>query len=351
MVTKLYAPIMSGGVAVALRPVLGADTTIPAPDTFVIGVTEPTSANTGPLAGTVFTTLTGDQTITTDGTVIENKIINGRVLVRAANVTIRNCIVRLPAGLATGFFYFTIDCNHVAARNVLIERCEVYSQGATLYTDGIGGHDFTARRNHVHHTTDHFGVYNNNDPYKAGPTGVIIEGNYTHDLIFQSPDPGQPDNRTHNDCCQIQGGTGTILRGNSLNALASNDLGSGGDQTVPAPNPYHPYTGSIISVTPNVSAVTGILIENNWLYGGYRGLGFVANKFGSQNIGTIQGNRFGRPRASYNIDGVVGTKDIIFLNGMTAAGMSGTSTQIADPNGNVYTDNGQPVVVQFRTTV
>ena len=53
----------------------------------------PTADNTGVPSGTTLTAYTGPMTITTDGTVIENKIINGGLDITGANVTIRNCII------------------------------------------------------------------------------------------------------------------------------------------------------------------------------------------------------------------------------------------------------------------
>lgn len=61
----------------------------------------PGPRNTGYRAGTVLTD-TGGRTITTDNTVIEGKRISGRLIVRAANVTIRNSFISWDGGGANG---------------------------------------------------------------------------------------------------------------------------------------------------------------------------------------------------------------------------------------------------------
>ena len=54
----------------------------------------PDATTTGVQPGITLKPYTGPMTITTDGAVIENVIINGMLTVDADNVTIRNCVVQ-----------------------------------------------------------------------------------------------------------------------------------------------------------------------------------------------------------------------------------------------------------------
>ena len=51
----------------------------------------PNALNTGVPAGTVLTAYSGPYNVTVDGTVVESKIFNSKLLIKANNVTIKNC--------------------------------------------------------------------------------------------------------------------------------------------------------------------------------------------------------------------------------------------------------------------
>src|SRR6266699_3118051 len=122
----------------------------------------PTADSTGVPSGTTLTAYTGPMTITTDGTVIENKIINGGLDITGANVTIRNCII-------TYNDFFAIDVRGV---NVTVENCTIIGPGykgdspAAISAD-VGG-----------------GTFLNNDISGAehgialGPGSAVVKGNY-----------------------------------------------------------------------------------------------------------------------------------------------------------------------------
>lgn len=230
----------------------------------------------------------GDIVVTTPGTVIEGRLITGRVLVRAANVTVRQCEI-VGNGYTNGNTAL-IDCNHHAASGVVIEDCELHQAVATanVWHDAIIGHDYTARRNFIYDVVDGFGAYNSNDPSK--PANVIIEGNYVRDLCYFSPDPNHPDNRTHNDGIQIQGNGGVRIVGNHLRGYASANTGTGNRN-----DPYFPLvTGHVITCTPSLSAIQDVVVSSNWLYGGVCGFIAVSGSKGASHVGTLTNNRFGR---------------------------------------------------------
>lgn len=256
---------------------------------FILGTTKPTAANTGwRRVRASLTPSVGDILVTTAGTVIEGKLITGRVLVRAANVTIRQCEI-VGNGYAKGNTGL-VDCNHPAASNVLIEDCEIHQDQATanVWHDAIIGHDYTARRNFIYDVVDGFGVYNSSNPSK--PANVAIEGNFVRDLCYFSPDPNHPDNRTHNDGIQIQGNGGVRIVGNHLRGYASSTSGTGNRN-----DPYFPLiTGHVITCTPTVSPITDVTVSSNWLYGGVCGLIAISGRMGSSHIGVVSNNRFGK---------------------------------------------------------
>ena len=166
-------------------------------------VAKPGADNTGHTAAALDGTLTGSQFISTAGTLIENKTINGKVVVTADNVTLRNCYIR--GGTTSEIVEF---------RNPggLIEDCtiEPTDPTAVLY-NGIRGHNFTARRVEIKGTIDGFSLYNTT---LADPLNVLIENCWVHDLYF-GPDAGQADGNSHNDGVQILSNGGCEIRYNN----------------------------------------------------------------------------------------------------------------------------------------
>lgn len=249
----------------------------------------PTVDNTGVPAGTVLTAMAGDQIITTPGTVISERWVSGRILVRAANVTIQRS--RIAPTTAPASNTAPIDCTHTAAVNCLIVDCDVVPATPSLYFTGVLGHDYTLRRAHIWHVVDGAGVYNAANP--NGPSGVVIEDTLIERHGWWKPDPNQSDG-SHTDGIQLQGGTGTIIRrvcirgehdtavGNSPWTRNASDVGH-----QPAPR-----STSGIQIGPNVGAINGLLIERNWILGGE--VGIQATHAGNAGValGIIRDNRF-----------------------------------------------------------
>ncbi len=152
-------------------------------DDFVVGTTTPSAANTGVPAGTVLTTLTGDQTITTAGTVIEGKRIEGRVLVQTSGVVLRNCeIVGTTAIFADASTTVVglVEC-FGTGRSVTLERCTLRPQQPSPCIDGVRGWNITATRCDISCVTDGFGII---PPSGGLNTGVTIRGCYVHHLAW-----------------------------------------------------------------------------------------------------------------------------------------------------------------------
>ncbi len=260
----------------------------PITDDFNGGYVKPDASNTGVKPGTTLTKRTGDVVVTVAGTVIENLDIYGRVLIRAANVVVRNCRVRGTNSPAsnTGL----IDCNHTNVRNALIEDCLLTPDKATLWLDGVIGKEYTARRCHVYNTVDGFGVYNATD--RAAPVNVKIESCYVHDLSWYAKDPNHSNGPSHNDGIQVQGGSNVVIRGNNIQGYFSK---TAGDQNYPS----NKLVQGVL-IQPNLAPINNSDISYNWFDGTKVCVYFAKGSKMGGNFGTVSGNRFGRDQYKYS---------------------------------------------------
>lgn len=80
-----------------------------------------------------------------------------------------------------------------------------------------------------------------------------MTGNYL-ETRYLPYDPGQADG-THNDCIQIAGGSGYVIKGNSLRSPTGTSQTGVKDQNIVC-TPYH-------------GAISNVTVENNWFYGAY----------------------------------------------------------------------------------
>jgi hypothetical protein len=322
----------------------------PPPDTFVFGTTKPISTNCGLRDASLLTRLDGNQTITTPGYVLENKDIYGWVKIQAANVIVRNCRVRgvndfghLNAdGTTTQGTDFLIDTRANSCKNALIEQCLLVPDYPSPWITGIIGHDYVASRVEVYHTNDGMGVYNTTDKnpdgtYRGGPSGVTIKGCYIHSLTFWTQagtglKVHPSDTKTHNDLIQQQGGTGTVIYGNNLQAFFST---TAGEQSYAQQGYTYGACNSAVQYNKSVGGTCGISATYNWVDGG----GSAFNAAGGVpgiDVGEISNNIFGRKQIYYK-----GHSDL--ANDTYTIILTSTTTCIT--NNNVY-DDGVPVVVR-----
>src|SRR4029453_16253456 len=80
----------------------------------------PNATNTGVPAGTALTAYTGPKTVTTDGTVIDGKVITGSLIVHADNVVIKNCKITFDS-------WWGIQAD--GAKNIIIQDCTFVGPG------------------------------------------------------------------------------------------------------------------------------------------------------------------------------------------------------------------------------
>lgn len=217
----------------------------------------PSAATTGVRPGVV---LTDSDSLTIDepGTVIEGLRVNGRIVVNADDVVIRDTLVEgggthYPIRIARG------------VKNVLIEYVEVHNDpggGIGVFFNGGSG---ILRYANIHTATDGIRIQADN---------VTIEHSYIHSLKRVSGG--------HHDSIQIRSGDHVVIRGNSL-------------------LPYLPDTGDPMNAAIQIGSLLGdplvdFTVEGNFMDGG----NYTINGIKGLASGTFVGNFFG-PNSRYGI--------------------------------------------------
>jgi hypothetical protein len=295
----------------------------------LLRVQEPDADTTGVPSGTSLTTVSGNQTITTPGTVLEDLDIYGRVIVRTTDVTIRNCRIRgNTATTNTG----VVECTHSAVRRLQVLNCTIVPDAPSYWVDGIFGHDFFAYKCDIYHVVDGFGVFNTNDI--AGPLRTWVDRCYVHDLAYFSPDPNHGDNMTHNDCLQIQGGSGLKITNSSFHASFSTADGVG-DRPLATGSTAQLANMMVTPVTTSWT-IADMDITDNWFYGGRISVNVGDNNnLSGTNLGRMWRNKFDRTQA---------------LSGHTIDLQAGLVCDTGDgtTNKNVYMDDLSEVTVRHN---
>jgi hypothetical protein len=189
----------------------------------------------------------GPVTVRSAGAVIEGLDIDGPVEIAADRVTIRRSRVR-------GGPHWGIRIAE-GVTGALIEEVEIAPSTPSEAVDGIRAEGaFTGRRLDIHGTGD--GV-------KAG-SGTRLEASWVHDLASEA--------ETHSDAVQTTGGAGIVLIGNRLEGA----------------------TNAAVMASTEMAALSGLVIERNWLDGGAHTLNIRAGENGAPSGVRVVGNRFGR---------------------------------------------------------
>ena len=187
----------------------------------------PGALTTGLRGGSPRTVLTGDQTITRKGTVLDGVQIEGCLVVKADDVVIRNSRIvchrpgrQLAVNVADG------------TKNLVVEDSEIDAAGADV---GIGWGNYTLRRVNLHGSADG----------ARWGTKVTIEDSWIHDM---SREDG-----LHSDAMQTTSGSAVVIRHNPLDPSNSGD----------------PLNSAImIGTETGQRALKNVLIEGNFLGGG-----------------------------------------------------------------------------------
>jgi hypothetical protein len=224
----------------------------------------------------------GDLKIDTPGVTIDGIELSGRIKVQAANVTIRNSRINGPVdgSQSTVGLIAAVDAR---VKNLIVENC-VLTPTAGGLTDGIVGHDFTARNNEIYGTVDGIGVFNTKGP----AANVVIEGNHIHDLAWFRNEPNNRPEGTHNDGIQIQGGTNITIRNNHIETYLSRTAGDVNDPG------WTRYGMQGIMVQNNVNHVSNVVIDGNTIDGGTSGVHVFSGHAGALGTVTVSNNVFPR---------------------------------------------------------
>ena len=246
-------------------------------DAFVLGVTEPTAANTGIRANgldtSMLTVVSGDVTLGDSdfpsNKVIEGKYYKGFVTVWTSTpVTFRNCYFE-----GRGFSGETnpknglVSCTNTSnSAPVNFEFCTFWSvnpmyQQRCITGAGIGH----VTRCDLGRGEDLLAVYPT-----AQTTIFGAYGNYFHDLSFWDHDPQRASDSvhpgwTHNDCIQINGSNGVAIVGNSFHAFA--DPTSGNYSTLTSGGYPTGAWNSCLMLNTGTGRHENLTIDQNWFYG------------------------------------------------------------------------------------
>jgi len=252
--------------------------------------------NSGVPSGTVLKRHDGDLTVTTAGTVIDGLDIHGFLRIRANDVTVRRTMIR---GGATGNSVKALISADGTHRNLRIEDSTLKADTASPYMNGIIGRNFTAVRVDISNVVDNAMVVGDN---------VTIKDSWFHGTTRFTPWPFQPDNQTHNDNVQIEGGNNILIQGNRFEG-ASN---------------------TAIMITQNVSRSQGIRVVNNLLTEGDCTVN-ISEKGKGPIQSTFAGNRFAK-------------------SGIAKCAIVAKTTSFPSVDGNVWDGTSTPIVIRTRPT-
>lgn len=260
-----------------------------------IGQYQPDNTNSGPLSDVARTVVSRNYFLTTPGTVLENLDIYGTVDFQAANIKLKNCIVRGTTTAPSSERGLVMSTN-AAAVNCVIEDCLLQPQVPHYKWNGITGHDYTAKRVITRNTTDGFGVFNTSNP--GGPLNVNILGSWVDKMVYWLNDDGIHTDGTHNDAIQIQGGTGAVIIGNRLDAYLNRNFGDGRAQYITdqyaSRNNDHALSVLMVNNNNGVGPTSGITFTDNFLRGGDIGVNAGSSRLAGFDLGVFLRNKFAK---------------------------------------------------------
>ncbi|AEE47164.1 right-handed parallel beta-helix repeat-containing protein [Cellulomonas fimi] len=244
----------------------GTQAPVPAPVVpGAVGTYVPDSTTTGVPNGTKLTVHQGDLLVTTPGAVIDGLDVRGFVKVAAANVTIKNSIIR---GAATSKQTALVTSASSTASVTVIDS-ELYNSAPGPWVDGVRGYNFKLVRVNLHDVIDMAHIYGDN---------VTIEASYLHDNLHYDVDPAQNNTPSHDDSIQIQKGNNIRIVGNSISGAYN--------------------TG--IQFTQDQGLVSNVTVQKNFLDGGGCTVNLAEKGKGPFQGIAVKDNTFGRTTKHYN---------------------------------------------------
>ncbi|WP_199184204.1 UrcA family protein [Cryobacterium sp. Y62] len=263
------APAPSPAPAPAPAPALAPAPT-PAPTSGT-----PNGTNTGVPAGTVLKVVNGDVNVTTPGTVLNGLDIRGLVKINAANVTIKNSIIRgradKPGVLINNLGGFS---------NLVLTDTEIFPTVMSNNNHGIYGYNFTATRLNIHNVIDGIHITGSN---------VTVQKSWIHDHAHYAKDPNHGGTPSHDDGIQVQIGNNIKIDGNRLTGSYS----------------------AAVQVTQDRGKVSNFSFTNNYADGGHCTVNIAQKTYGPLLGTVIKDNKFGRDTDNFNCGIVASTATTI----------------------------------------
>ncbi len=212
----------------------------------------PDATNTGPRFA-ITNTINSDYNTTSDGQIISGTEIKGRLVIKNANVTVTDSIVRgdLDAGGGNGWFGIQNENNHPG---LVVKYTEVGKAAAGTLDVGIQAGNATV---------DHANIHTSDGIQASG--GATLTNNYIHDLVART-------NVAHMDGIQMFSGPGkTTIQHNWIDCTDHSQ--------------WHLLPNGSVFFQGNYNP---ILVDNNHLEGG----GYLFRLEAGGNGATVTNNPF-----------------------------------------------------------
>jgi hypothetical protein len=223
--------------------------------------TQPGPTNTGVPAGTKLTVHSGDISVTKAGTVLSGMDIRGNVMIHAANVTIKNSIIR--GGAAPTHNHCILVDTDSRGTNFLIEDSELSPTHVNVYQNDFCGSHFTAVR-----INSHSGV----DTADINGSNATFQNSWLHSPTRYAIDPNKGGGPSHSDGIQITAGSGIKIIDNTI---------AGGNNAA-------------IQISQDAGSVSNVQINGNWMGSGTCSVHINDKPKSGMNAITMTGNVFSR---------------------------------------------------------
>ncbi len=250
-------------IPVVAAPVVQAPVVV-SPPAATPGSVIPSAANTGVIAGSKLTVVNGDITVRQRGTVLQNLDVRGLIRVEAADVVIRNSIVRGRAITGSSALIYAGSPN---VSNLLIEDVELRSSIASPSINGVMGSNFTLRRADISGVIDSVHIFGDN---------VLVESSWLHDNLHYVNDPNWNGGPSHDDSVQVQKGTNIRIVGNSISGAKN----------------------AAMQVTQDAGVTSNLTFSKNWAEGGACTVNVAQKSRGAIRGFVMQNNTFGASKFS-----------------------------------------------------
>jgi len=193
---------------------------------------QPGPTNTGVPAGMTLIVHTGDIAVTKAGTVLSGLDIHGNVSIQAANVIIKNSIIR--GGAAPTHNHCILLATDSRVANFLIQDSDLSPTNVNGYQNDFCGSHFTANR-----INSRMGV----DTLDINGSDVTVENSWLHSATAYAIDPNKGGTASHSDNVQITAGSNIKVINNTM---------TGGNN-------------SSIQITQDAGTVSNVQISGNWM--------------------------------------------------------------------------------------